>query len=467
MQRNLLRNLADWFKQSPQKRKPLVLRGARQVGKSWLVRRFAKEQNLALLEINFERDPALRKLFLNASMNETRRVLEAHFGRELKKELNADAVLFLDEIQTAPEVFSKLRYFFEDWSALPVIAAGSLLEFALSELEHSVPVGRIEYLFLGPLQFSEFMEASDDHRLFEFVRRWKPTEKMPDSMHEKLIRKCVEFSWIGGMPEPLSRHLEGASPLDVQKAQSAILETYREDFYKYRRRVPVERLQAIFEQLPSEVGRRWVHSRVMEGERLQAVGQAFRLLSEAQVIAPVFHSDARGLPLGAQKDPKIFKPLFLDIGLLSRAQGLNYGDFVSENPNHLITINSGAVAEQWIGQHLLYRGPTYARPALFYWVREVKGSLAEVDYVITSGREIIPVEVKAGSSGKLRSLQQFMKERKTPIGLHFSMAPPFLDRATLTENPQAQILHLPFYMVSEVERLLHDLITKSHAEIRP
>ena len=449
MERTALHDLKQWWRQTPVKRKPLIVRGARQVGKSFLVRDFCLRQGLNCFEINFEKEPGLRRLFVEGDNSRTISLLEPHFGEPL----DSKSVLFLDEIQAAPEVFSRLRYFYEDTPEIAVMAAGSLLEFSLAELQYSVPVGRIEYLYLGPMRFEEFLKAQGEESFLKLLKEWDPKNSktmIPDVFHEKLLSFARDFSFVGGMPESIARFTSKRDFLEAGSAQRSIIETYREDFSKYRKRIPIERLEKVFDLLPSQVGKKWVHARINPHEKAHSIEIALEALCKARVAQQVFHSSGNGVPLRAERKDNLYKVLFLDVGLMGNQLGLRIKDLV--DPSSLIRVNEGSLAEQWIGQHLLDLRTPSQTPELSYWVREKTGSLAEVDYLFSHGPFVIPVKVKAGPSTKAQSLQVFLSEKKkSPVAVHFSLNPAEFD-------PDRKILSLPFYLIEQLPRILDSLI---------
>lgn len=457
MERTALKELGDWWARGTAgTRKPLVLRGARQVGKSFLVRDFCKRRQIQCLEINFERDPSMRSLFVDGPNSRTLSLLQAHFGHSFEPQhLQAHpALLFLDEIQAAPAVLARLRYFYEESPHIAVIAAGSLLEFALGEFEHSIPVGRIEYLHLGPMRFEEFLLAQEQSSLLlEWVRSWSPpstsADATPEALHLRLLEHARDFSLVGGMPEAVARFSPRRNFLEAASAQRAILETYRQDFGKYRRRIPLDRLDRVFRAIPAQISRKWVHSRVNAGEKARATEAALEALCMAKVAHRVFHASGNGLPLGAERKDNLHKTLFLDVGLVGLQLGLDVTALA--DPAAFARVNEGSMAEQWIGQHLLDLRPLSQAPELYYWVREKTGALAEVDYLVSHGTQVIPVEVKAGATSRAKSLQVFMTEKKqTPLGVQFHASPGRLDR-------ERRILQLPFYLVEQLPRILSAL----------
>ncbi|MFM8765325.1 MAG: ATP-binding protein, partial [Spartobacteria bacterium] len=242
--------LENWLRKSH--RKPLVLRGARQVGKSTLVREFAKAAGLELLEVNLERHAALDSVFRSLDVVRLVREIEGLLGRRVVTE---NALLFLDEIQATPHALAALRYFYEEMPGLPVVAAGSLLEFTLADHEFSMPVGRVEYLHLGPVAFSEFLAAADSG-LVSYLEAAGRFEEIPETAHARLVERLREFLFIGGMPAAVREFLEGGSLVAVREVQRSIVETYQDDFAKYARREMLARLQSVFQRIPANIGRK-------------------------------------------------------------------------------------------------------------------------------------------------------------------------------------------------------------------
>ncbi len=448
MERHALKGMNHWWnsgKSGKQNRKPLVLRGARQVGKSFLVHDFCQRNGLQCLELNFEKQPSLRRLFVEGSNSNTIALLEAHF----QKSFDENVLLFLDEIQSAPEVFARLRYFYEDSPEIAVVAAGSLLEFALADLEYSVPVGRIQYLYLGPMSFEEYLLAQGENSLLELLGNWRPESpntQIPAPFHDRLLSHVRDFSLVGGMPESVACFTPDRDFLGCEAIQRAILETYRQDFSKFRKRIPLERLDRVFAAIPREVTKKWVHARVSPNDKAVSVESALEALCKAQVAHRVFHSSGNGVPLAAEQKDNLYKVLFIDVGLMGIQLGLRISDLL--DVQSILRINEGAIAEQWVGQHLLNLRPFAEAPQLFYWVREKAGAMAEVDYLYAEGSRVYPIEVKAGSSARVKSLQVFLSERqRSPMGIHFSLEPAefYSDK---------RILRLPFYLIGQLPRIL-------------
>lgn len=450
MNRDALQYLVEWKTRST--RKPLVIRGARQVGKSFLVRLLAQTSFANIVEINFERMPDVASLFASKAPRTILPLLEARFEMPIT---GGQTLLFLDEIQAAPEVFAVLRYFQEELPDLHVIAAGSLLEFVLQEHSFSMPVGRIEYLHLGPMTFEEFLVAIGREKLQLWLTHYNVNEVVPEGLHRELLGLLRQYCVVGGMPEAVAAFARNGSYQECAQVQQSILSTYRDDFAKYASRAKHRRVEKVFARIPQLVGRKFMFSHVDPEERARELGVALQLLSLARVVHPVKHTHGNGVPLGAEADDRTFKVLFLDVGLLCRACGLRVLDI--EKALDLTLINSGAVCEQLVGQHLLMSGAFYDEPGLYCWIRDKPNSSAEVDYLMALGPQVIPVEVKAGATGRLKSLHLFLSEKHQSFGLRLnSDVPSLLETQTSTvggSNQPFRLLSLPLYLIGQARRL--------------
>lgn len=438
-------------------RKPLIIRGARQVGKSSLVRRLSHLSQRICFELNFERTPELADFFKS---NDPTIILN-HLSIYFKQSINPKtSILFLDEIQTTPKVIETLRYFYEECSELPVIAAGSLLDFALVEPEFSVPVGRIEYFHLGPIGFEDFLVAQGEASLLNWIRSVSITDTIPILMHQRCLELIKLYWLIGGMPEVVANYAEQHDFEEINNIKQNIFQSYQDDFHKYGRIKQIPLLRRVFKTLPSLIGQKIKYVQLDSESKSVKVKEALDYLNLAKVIKLIYHSHATGLPLGAQMDPKIFKALFLDIGLLCTALGLSQLSII--HAPDWAWMNRGSLAEQFIGQTLLQLFPSYQMPELYYWVREQAQSSAELDYVWQYESQIIPIEVKAGKTGRLKSLHYFLQEKKWHYGVRFNAdMPSMLDESVkLPQHEQIsyRLLSLPFYLAGQLNRFMASLI---------
>jgi predicted AAA+ superfamily ATPase len=437
-------------------RKPLIIRGARQVGKSSLVRNLAVLGERDCLEINFERNPEYSDFFKSKDPKIILNNLSIHF----KKQINPkNSLLFLDEIQATPEVIEVLRYFYEECPELPVIAAGSLLEFVLAEPKFSVPVGRIEYFHLGPISFEDFLLANGEEALLKWIRSVSINEDIPTPIHQRCLELVKEFWLIGGMPEVVAHYAEHHDFQEIDNIKQNILQSYQEDFYKYGRIKQIPLLRRIFKILPSLIGQKIKYTQIDPDSKSTQVKEGLDFLNLAKVIHLIYHSHATGIPLRSQIDTKIFKTIFLDIGLLCSSLGLSQLSII--NAPDWAWINRGSLAEQFIGQSLLHLYPSYQMPEVNYWVREQAQSSAEIDYVWQYENQIIPIEVKAGKTGRLKSLHYFIQEKKWPFAVRFNTDIPSILTETAklanAEQIEFRLLSLPFYLAGQLNRFIETI----------
>lgn len=431
----------------------MVIRGARQVGKSYLVRELARSSFSQLIEINFEKNPELAELFKSKNPRKILQLLEIQFNATITP---GSTLLFLDEIQSTPDLIPMLRYFYEELPELHVIAAGSLLEFVLANESFSIPVGRVEYLYLGPMQFEEFLQGLGESKLCQLLYDYQLGDSIPVSIHNRLMEWVRLYCLIGGMPEAVSIYQKTGSVQQVDEVKRNILNAYTDDFAKYKPRINYERMVKVFRRVPLMIGEKVKYVSIDPHERSKDLAEGLSLLGMGRIIHRVFHSACNGVPLGAEVNEKIFKLLFLDVGLVSTACGLTLLDY--EAGDELQLVNQGKISEQFVGQHLLEMRPPYTPPELYYWVREQKSASAEVDYVTSFGTQIIPVETKSGKTGSLKSLQLFLKEKKRNRGVRICSQPPsiMVTKTTLPgdSNIPFTLISLPFYLLGQLERLI-------------
>ena len=417
MYRHSIEDLKKWF--NKKRRKPLIIRGARQVGKSTLIRHFAKEEKITLYEINLERHRKLNSLFRDGSTEEVLKELEYICGKGSL--LKGRSLLFLDEIQATPDAIAFLRYLYEEYPDLAVVSAGSLLEFTLSKHSYSMPVGRIEYLFLGPMLFSEFLLAHKENDLYELLNKYR-SGVIPLSAHERLLQQFRSYLLVGGMPEAVFASCEGEGSESISDAHSGIIETYLDDFNKYGKSSQFERLQTVFRYVPSNVGQKVKYSHIDPQNQARDLKAAIELLRKAGVIMGAYHCDGNGLPLRSEINLKVQKLYFLDVGLLNNLCGVQHISMESLSSHEFI--NRGALAEQFVAQHIHLNGGRNRTPELNYWLREGKSNNAEIDFLLPHNGQIFPIEVKSGKSGSLKSLHRFMHDKKSPYAIRFDLNRP-------------------------------------------
>ena len=409
MKRLVEENLKSWYKQ--ENRKPLVIQGARQVGKSTLVKNFCKNESINLFEINLEKRKlkslnVVDEIDIISIINE----IEDVCGKEL---IATNSIVFLDEIQDSKLGFQALRYFYEERPDLAVIAAGSLLNLYLHSNEITVPVGRIEYLHLGPMTFTEFLMAMDEHLLLKRLNSyWQITDTQFQKLHD--LMNC--YILVGGMPEAVLNYSKNKSFLKVRKIQNDLIESFRNDFHKYSKKNNIDSINEVFNFTVQNLGKKVKYSEINQTTKSALLKNAINSLIHANIIHKVSHTHASGVPLSVGSNSEIFKLYFIDIGLVSASSDLN-----QEILNKKDWLNKGDLAEQFIHQHLIYNFQVGHKSNLYYWLNDKPKSQAEIDLLIQSQREIIPIEIKFSSSKKVKSLWHFIEIKNIERAVHFGI----------------------------------------------
>ncbi len=425
-------------------RMPLLLRGARQVGKSYLVEAFGRDYFESLLVVNFDANPEYCACFQDSL--EPQGILQRLELIANQPIIPGHTLLFLDEIQNCPRAIMALRYFKEKCPLLHVIGAGSLLEFALETNESfSFPVGRVQFIYVRPCSFQEYLIAQNSLHLPQLLEQTTLDNPLSQVVHEKLIGLVRQYYFIGGMPAAIATFLRTQSFLKVREMHAIISQTYQNDFGKYSKEKDSKFLKILFEKIPNLIGQQFKYSKIDPESNARELKKALHLLMQAGVMQMVHATSGVGIPFHVHQNERKFKMLFLDLGLIQGMQQVDAEKIWREN---LTQINAGMLAEQFVGQELLAYGEAYEERALFFWEREERGSEAEVDYLINVGSQILPIEVKAGKEGSLRSLKLFMKERRAPLGLRISQKPLSYEEG---------ILSIPFYLIGHIPRLVKAL----------
>lgn len=444
MKRDVEADLLKWKNQK--RRMPLLLRGARQVGKSYIVENWGKAHFEYFVMLNFEQNPEYKECFKTLEPEKIVATIELLTGATIEE---GKTLLFLDEIQECPQAITALRYFKEQMPDLHVIGAGSLLEFVLNDANFKMPVGRVEFLYLRPLSLGEYLDASGNDKLRTYLKTVKKGDVIEEVVHNRLLSLVREYIALGGMPAVVADYLESKKLLRCQEIQTAILTTFRNDFGKYAQKTKHEKLQMIFSKAPGLIGQWLKYSKLDPDAQSRDIKDSLLKLCHAGLIILVYATSGAALPFVTHMNEKKFKLLFLDIGLVKRACNLDLEILFKEDP---FLINEGALAEQFVGQELLAYNGKEEMNNLFFWNREEKGSSAEVDYLVAVGSKIVPIEVKAGSVGSLRSLKLFLTENKIPFGVRISEVP-----FSFTN----QVLNIPFYLIEELPRLVKEYLLDS------
>ena len=436
IQRKIDDVLLTWQRSSS--RKPLLIRGARQVGKSTAVRNLSKQFDY-FIEINFDEQPEYQNLFANTSdIGDLIEQLAIITQTEI---IEGRTLVFLDEIQASLPAISKLRYFYEKKPNLHVIAAGSLLEFALSELP-SFGVGRVRSLFMYPFSFIEFLGALNEKPLASMIQQSNSERPINPIFHEKLKSYFKKFLIIGGMPQAVQTYVAKGDLLEVQRILDDLIIAIQADFVKYKRQIPPTNIKSVFESIVKQVGTKFKYSNELTSLTNPMIKQVIDLLEMAGLVYQVTHSSSNGIPLGAEANPRKIKLLIFDTGIYQRILGLDVASLLLKDD--IEVINKGNIAELFVGLELLKSNDAYEKTALYYWHREAKNSQAEVDYVIQNQDFILPVEVKAGTKGAMQSMYLFMDEKKSRYGLRLSLE-------NFTEYEKVKVL--PLYAVSNINTL--------------
>ncbi|MBD3335548.1 MAG: DUF4143 domain-containing protein [Candidatus Eisenbacteria bacterium] len=343
---------------------------------------------------------------------------------------------------------------------LHVIAADSLLDFALREFEHSMPVGRVEYLHLNPVTFQEFLRALGEDALAEYIRSFHVGDEMSRPVLERLRELLRVYFFVGGMPAAVAAYAGERDLLRVQRIHTSIIMTLQDDFARYGSRSQQRNMHRVLQFVPRNLGRKVKYVNIARDVRSYELRTAVELLDLSRLVSFVRHSSANGVPLGAEASNRHFKALLLDVGLCNNLCGLSLID-----TEHLTTVQEGGLAEQFIGQELRCLGPSFEDRALYYWHREAKSSSAEVDYLWTCGATVLPVEVRAGTSGSLKSIHVFLAEKDRGFAVRFNMGPPSLGRFRQTVRAGGRergieyaLLSLPLFLVDQMDRLLEETL---------
>ena len=413
MKRYISSFLMDWKRE--QGRKALLIRGARQVGKTYSVREMGKTFK-HYLEVNFEEERAVKQFFVD-SLNPSVlcQKLSAYFAVPI---IAGKTLLFFDEVQECPEALSSLRFFYEKMPDLHVAAAGSLLELVISDIP-SQGVGRIHSLYMYPMSFDEFLEAMGDGQLIELKNKACIAKPLDDIFHKKLIDYLKIYYIIGGMPEVVKEYAVSKNILSCQKKLTDLIETFRDDFAKYKKRSPIQRLREVFDSIALQAGGKFKYSNIDSHSSHKSLKDALDLIIQAGLAYKIYHTSARGLPLGAQIKVKKFKVIPFDTGIHQKILGLNMGDIIAAQD--INAINKGNIAEVFTGLEIIKNSPYDSKGQLYYWHKEKRASNAEVDYIIQHNDEILPIEVKSGIRGKMQSMRLFIAERNTRKGIRLSL----------------------------------------------
>lgn len=451
MKREIIQYLRDW--KNRKDRNPLIVRGARQVGKTYVIEEFAKSEFKNYLKINLEEKPELKKLFFDNDVNRILTELSVLLNENVSY---GDTLFFIDEIQTCPEAIQSLRYFKEKIPELHVICAGSLLDHTLNEMKLPMPVGRVEFLYMYPMSFKEFLMAINQEKLVSYIQEFDFKKPFSEVIHNKIAQHLRFYFFIGGMPAAVNNFAENNNLPDIQRIQNNILTSIQYDFAKYGTRKQQDYLQLVLRYCGRYPGRKIKYSNIDREIRSTYLKEAIEKLVLSRVVHTVKHSNASNVPITEHVKEDVFKTVFMDIGFVNQLNQIELTGL-----DNLVTANEGMLAEQFIAQELLCIQTAWLSPGLFYWSREEKNSNAEVDYIFQYKNKIYPIEVKAGKTGTLKSMQLYLYEKKLNEGIRFNMDIPSKGMFASKINAPGKnaelswkLMSLPLYMVSELKRLI-------------
>ena len=440
--------LLEWKERAG--RKPLLLRGARQVGKTYSMRKLG-ESFSEFVEINLEANVSAREI-VTKDMDPIRII------RQLSELLQVDIVpgstlLFFDEIQVAPNAITTLRYFFEQVPELHVAAAGSLLDFAIDRV--GIPVGRVSSLYMYPVSFLEFIAALGHKKWVKLIINSSLEEPLNELVHEKLLELLGEYLAIGGMPESINEWVNTKTSRASKIVHSDLIFNYQQDFGKYAKRHQIKYLNLLFQKAVDQLGSKFMFNRVGEYQKRE-LEPALDLLEKAGLMHKIICSSGQGIPLGAQAKLNDFKVIFLDVGLTQALLKLDIVPWLLKPEATLV--NSGKIVEAFVGQELLAYSDPISKESLFYWRRQKRSSQAEIDYLAQIYDQVVPIEVKAGISKRIKSMQIYLESH--PLSLYgikyssenysvyqkiknyplYAVAKPFLDASSMLRDALLELV---------------------------
>lgn len=436
-------------------RKPLLLRGARQVGKSWAVEHLGETFDY-FIEVNFEKRPDMLGVFQKIhDVHELAATLGMYYNTPV---IPDRTLLFLDEIQKSADAIQSLWSFKEDYKELHVVAAGSLLEFALQDLP-SFGVGRIRSLFVYPFSFDEFLVAEGKADWVKAKQEANSEKPLLTPLYNDLVQHFRTFLMVGGMPASVAAWVTTHDYSQCQAELDDIQLTYYDDFPKYAKKVDPTLLRNTLQSVVMQIGDKFTYSEVDGGYRADDVKKALKLLCDAGIIKRVSHTSGNGLPLGAEVNDKFRKYIYLDSGLLLRILDLDFGGarkltemIIAGTSEDLV--NKGGLAEMVLGWELVKYNNPRMQHDLFYWENTAEGTCSEVDYIIARDLKVLPIECKAGTSGKMKSMYEFMRQKHLAEAIRSSLEN-FSELERIDKKDQDAVRHVqivPLFAISNLFR---------------
>lgn len=434
MDRDLYQNLVNW--KNAARRKPLMLEGARQVGKTFLLKQFAKREYENFYYLNFDETPELCSLFVGSINAESvLKKLSMHFQTVLTPE---NSFIFFDEIQECDGALASLKYFCEDAPEYHVAAAGSLLGVKLKH-DKGFPVGKVTIRELHPFSFIEFLQALGKTGWVDLLRQLQPKDSIPELFHTELTEALKMYFFVGGMPEAVAEYIHSQDLNAVRQIQKDIIRTYELDFAKHATPADAAKISLIWDTLPTQLAKenkKFIYSIIKESARAREYESAIQWLVDADLILKTYQISKPGIPLKSYANHEIFKTYLHDVGLLGMMSQLKSNVLI--DGNQLFEGYKGALTENYIAQALT----NFLDHQLFYWSSEGK---AEVDFIVDLHGMPIPMEVKAGVSRKMKSLHVYREKYSPPVVIRTSL---------LDFSFDGRVLNIPLYAISELPRLL-------------
>lgn len=441
MKRDLLKDLIVW--KNSETRKPLIIEGARQVGKSWLMRELGRSEYQNVADFNFDENRELGELF--ATTKDPQRLLDGlslvcGFAIEAEQTL----VIF-DEIQECPEALNSLKYFYEKAPEYHIVCAGSLLGVTLGAIK-GVPVGKVDMIQLAPLSFIEFLEGTGEERLAKIIREKQDLQLFPEIIASQLIEKLQQYYLIGGMPEAVNTWATTKDISKVRDVQSLILEAYRLDFSKHTTKAEQNKISLVWDSIPSQLAKenkKFIYSVVRAGARAREYEFSVQWIVNAGLLQKVVWNSATAAPMRAYDNPNIFKTYLLDVGLLSCLAGVE-GSIILQK-EAIFREFKGGMTENFVCNAIYNQWVVPPR----YWTSD--SPKAEVDFLVQYENELYPIEVKAGTNVKGKSLQYFSEQYQSRLRLRYS-----LQNLTLDDN----LLNIPLYLIDRTKELMQLALEK-------
>ncbi len=433
MDRRLFKDLQEW--KSKNKRKPLILMGARQVGKTFLLQQFGESEYEEIIYLNFEDSPRLKKLFSESL--QPKEILQNIAIETHVKAQPGKTLLIFDEIQECPEALNSLKYFCEFANDYHVCAAGSLLGVKLMHTK-GFPVGKVDFLHLYPLGFYEFLRATGEMELYEHLENIVKIKPLTEFLHEKLLRLFRVYLFVGGMPEAVVNYIEMEDFSRVRETHQAILSAYSLDFAKHAPKDQVMKISRVWDAIPGQLAKenkKFIYSMIRKGARAKEYEQAIQWLTEAGLILKVHQVSTPKVPLEAYASFDFFKIYPLDTGLLGAMSNLSAKALIDGHA--LFQEFKGALIENYVGQELQKHDYN-----LYYWTSEGK---AEVDFLLQHDDSVFPLEVKSGTSLKKKSLKIYAEQYEPSLSIRTS---------PMNFRKDGEILNCPLYLIGRLGRYL-------------